>query len=71
MSRAHAARAWDYCTGRGALTRDLSLNFKGLDKVIRAQIQAGVLPQDAETDPGSYVEPGYLDEARATLKPQR
>ena len=71
MSRAHAERGWDYYTGRGALTRDLSLNLKGLDKVIRAQIQAGLLPQDAETDPGGYVEPGYLDEARATLKTRR
>ena len=39
--------------------------------IARAQIQAGLLPQDAETDPGGYVEPGYLDEARATLKTQR
>jgi ABC-type nitrate/sulfonate/bicarbonate transport system substrate-binding protein len=71
MSRAHAERGWDYYTGRGVLARDLSLNLKGLDKVIRAQIQAGLLPQDAETDAGSYVEPGYLDEARATLKTKR
>jgi len=71
MSRAHAERGWDYYTGRGALTRDLSLNLEGLDKVVRAQIRAGLLSQDAAADPGSYVEPGYLDDARATLKTQR
>lgn len=71
MSRAHAERGWDYYTGRSVLTRDLGFNRKGLEKVIRAQIQAGLLPHDAETDPGSYAEPDYLDEARATLKSQR
>lgn len=71
VSRAHAERGWDYYTGRSVLTRDLALNTKGLNKVIRAQIQAGLLAQDAATDPGDYVEPDYLDEARASLKTQR
>jgi len=71
MSRAYAERGWDYYTERSVLTRDLALNTKGLDKVIRAQIQAGLLSPDAATDPGDYVEPDYLDEARASLKTQR
>ena len=71
MSRAHAERGWDYYTGRSVLTRDLGFNTKGLDKVVRAQIQAGLLSPDAAADPGDYVEPSYLEEARASLKTRR
>lgn len=67
MSRVHAGRGWDYYTTRGVLPRDLALNRKGLAKVIAAQILAGLLPPQASAEPGDYIEPAYLDEARASL----
>jgi ABC-type nitrate/sulfonate/bicarbonate transport system substrate-binding protein len=68
--RAYAERAWDYYTSTNALTRDLALNRSGLEKVIQVQIQAALLPKDAPTDSGRYIEPSYLEEARATMNIQ-
>jgi len=63
--RDYAERAWDYYTGTNALTRDMSVNRKGLEKVVATQKQAGLLPQNAPDDAGAYVVDEYLREARA------
>ena len=65
MSQAHAERGWDYYTSRGVLARDLSLNLRGLEEVIKTQIAAGLLPQDSAIDTAPYIEPAYLAQARA------
>ena len=61
----HAERAWDYFTGRNALTHDMSLNMKGLAKVIEVLIEADLLSPDAPKDPAFYVNDEYLREARS------
>ena len=63
--RDYAERAWGYYTGTNALTRDMSVNRKGLEKVVATQKQAGLLPQNAPDDAGAYVVDEYLREARA------
>lgn len=63
-SIAHAERAWDYFTGRNALTRDLAVNLAGLACVIAALREAGLLAADASANPASYVDERYLREAR-------
>jgi ABC-type nitrate/sulfonate/bicarbonate transport system substrate-binding protein len=60
----YALRAWDYYIGTNALTRDLSINRKGLQAVIAAQRHAGLLPATASTDINSYVAGEYLSAAR-------
>ncbi len=62
----YAERAWDYYTGTRALTPDLSVNRKGLQKVIEIQIEAALLPRNAATDPDAYLAQDYLKQARAS-----
>ena len=61
----YAERAWDYYTGTNALTRDMSVNRKGLEKVVVTQKQAGLLPQEAPSEATAYVVDDYLRAARA------
>ena len=61
----YAERAWDYYTGTNALTRDMSVNRKGLEKVVVTQKQAGLLPQEAPSEAAAYVVDDYLRAARA------
>jgi hypothetical protein len=63
MSQAHAERGWEYFTSRGVLARDLSLNLPGLERVIRTQIEAGLLPPQTAVATSPYIEPGYLTRA--------
>jgi ABC-type nitrate/sulfonate/bicarbonate transport system substrate-binding protein len=63
--RDYAERAWDYYTDTNALTRDLSINRKGLEKVIAAQREAGLLPETAPQAVDAYVVNEYLNEARS------
>lgn len=62
--RDYALRAWDYYTGTNALTRDLSINHKGLEAVVAAQRQAGLLPGDAPANMDAYIAAEFLDAAR-------
>jgi ABC-type nitrate/sulfonate/bicarbonate transport system substrate-binding protein len=61
----HAERAWDHFTGTNALTRDLSVNIKGLEHVIATLRQSGHLPEVSPTDPGFYIDGRYLAAARS------
>ncbi len=67
MSLAHAERGWDYYTSHGVLSPDLSLNIRGLEKVIGTQVDAGLLPQGKPPDTTPFIEPGYLAQARARM----
>jgi ABC-type nitrate/sulfonate/bicarbonate transport system substrate-binding protein len=60
----HAERAWDFFTGTDALTRDSSVNLKGLAQVIATLKATGLLARDAPADPAFYVDDSYLREAR-------
>ncbi len=60
----YALRAWDYYVATNALTRDLSINRKGLAAVIAAQRQAGLLPSSAPANPDAYVVDEFLNAAR-------
>jgi ABC-type nitrate/sulfonate/bicarbonate transport system substrate-binding protein len=62
----HAERAWDHFTGTNALTRDASVNVKGLRFVIDTLLDAGLLPIDAPTDPAFYIDDWCLNAARRT-----
>ena len=63
----HAQRAWDHFTGTNALTRDMSVNIKGLEHVIATLRQSGHLPEGSPTDPGFYIDGRYLAAARARV----
>jgi ABC-type nitrate/sulfonate/bicarbonate transport system substrate-binding protein len=60
----HAQRAWDHFTGTNALTRDMSVNIRGLEHVIATLRQSGHLPEGSPTDPGFYIDGRYLADAR-------
>jgi ABC-type nitrate/sulfonate/bicarbonate transport system substrate-binding protein len=60
----HAERAWDYFTGKNALTHDMAVNEKGLAYVIATLKQAGLLAKGAANAPGFYVADEYLAAAR-------
>jgi ABC-type nitrate/sulfonate/bicarbonate transport system substrate-binding protein len=60
----HAERAWDFFTGTNAMTRDVSVNLKGLSQVIATLKEAGLLRHDAPDDPAVYVDDSYLKAAR-------
>src|SRR4029077_19216877 len=64
----YAARAWDYYTRTGTLTRDLAFTEAGLRKVFETQKRAGLLPADLAFDMSKYVAGGYLERAKATVK---
>jgi ABC-type nitrate/sulfonate/bicarbonate transport system substrate-binding protein len=61
----HAERAWDFFTGTNALTRDVSVNAKGLAQVIATLKETGLLAKDAADDPAAYIDDSYLKAARA------
>lgn len=61
----HALKAWDHYTSSNALTRDVSINPKGLSKVVSTLIAAGLLPPSAPTDTSAYVDDRWLREARS------
>ena len=65
---AYAERAWDFYTGTGTLTRELTFTEKGLRKVFETQIKAGLLPATLSFDMSKYIAAGYLERARATVK---
>ncbi|UUX95340.1 ABC transporter substrate-binding protein [Aquabacterium sp. J223] len=69
--RRHAERAWDYYTSTNALTRDLSVNRRGLEVVLDTQRQAGLLPPGAPTGLDAYVDLTWLDAARDLLTTDR
>src|SRR5262245_15926385 len=52
---AHAERAWDHYTETNALTRDVSVNDRGLRKVIETLMAAGLLDRSAPHAPSAYV----------------
>jgi ABC-type nitrate/sulfonate/bicarbonate transport system substrate-binding protein len=60
-----AERAWDYFTGTNAMTRDSSVNPKGLARVIATLKEARLLAREAPDDPATYIDDSYLREARA------
>jgi len=61
----HAERAWDFFTGSNALTRDMSVNAKGIIQVIATLQEAGLLAKAAPSDPGFYIDETCLRDARA------
>ncbi|MET0669655.1 MAG: ABC transporter substrate-binding protein [Xanthobacteraceae bacterium] len=61
----HAERAWDFFTGTDALTRDVSVNLKGLAQVIATLKETNLLAKSASDDPKAYVDESYLKAARA------
>lgn len=63
---AHAQRAWDYYIGTDALTRDMSVNRKGLEMVLATQRRAGLLSAEAPKRLDAYVDDTWLDAARRT-----
>jgi ABC-type nitrate/sulfonate/bicarbonate transport system substrate-binding protein len=65
--RAHAERAWDYFTGRNALTRDLAVNMAGLAEVLAALRNAGLMLPDAPSNAGFYVDESFLRDARQAV----
>ena len=56
----HAERAWDFFTGTNALTRDCSVNTKGLAAVIAKLKEVGLFARDAAADPAAYIDDSYL-----------
>jgi hypothetical protein len=46
------------------MTRDVSVNLKGLSQVIATLKEAGLLRRDAPDDPAVYVDDSYLRTAR-------
>ncbi len=64
---AHAERAWDHYTRTDALTRDVTVNTRGLEKVIATLLAADLLPRSASTQVSSYVVDDYLREAKRSL----
>jgi ABC-type nitrate/sulfonate/bicarbonate transport system substrate-binding protein len=62
----HAERAWDFFTSTNALTRDSSVNLKGLANVIATMKEADLLTRDAPDEPATYIDESFLREARAT-----
>lgn len=60
----HARRAWDYYTSTNALTRDMSINARGLEVVVETQRKAGLLPADAPTVLSRYTDLRWLEAAR-------
>ena len=60
----HAERAWDYFTGKDALTRDMTVNEKGLAYVIATLKEAGLLAKGAPDKPGFYIAGEYLAAAK-------
>jgi ABC-type nitrate/sulfonate/bicarbonate transport system substrate-binding protein len=62
--RDYAERAWDHYTGTGALSRDMAINRKGLEKVIATQMEAGLLSEGASMSTANYVVDDYLRDAR-------
>jgi ABC-type nitrate/sulfonate/bicarbonate transport system substrate-binding protein len=63
-SIAHAERAWDFFTSTDALTRDASVNLKGLAQVIATLKETGLLAKAAADDPKVYVDDSYLKAVR-------
>lgn len=63
-SLAHAERAWDFFTTTDALTRDVSVNLKGLAQVIATLKETGLLAKSASDDPKVYVDDSFLKAAR-------
>lgn len=63
-SQGYAERAWDYYVGTNALTRDLSVNRKGLEVVLDTQIKAGLIPDSAPRSVDFYLETKFLDRAQ-------
>jgi ABC-type nitrate/sulfonate/bicarbonate transport system substrate-binding protein len=57
----YTLRAWDYFTSLGKLTEDMRVNVPGLEKVIDAQIKAGLLPEDARGRQQRYFDQTWLD----------
>ena len=60
----HTERAWDFFTGTNALTRDMSVNRKGVAQVIATLQEADLLSRDAPADPAFYIDDSYLSAAR-------
>lgn len=60
----HAERAWDFFTGSNALTRDSSVNAKGLAAVIATLKETGLLAREAPGEPSHYIDDSYLAAAR-------
>ena len=56
----HAERAWDFFTGSNALTRDSSVNAKGLAAVIATLKETGLLAREAPGEPAHYIDGSYL-----------
>ncbi len=61
----HAERAWDFFTGTDALTRDVSVNLKGLAQVIATLKATDLLANSAPDDPAAYIDDSYLKTARS------
>ena len=60
----HAERAWDFFTSTDALTRDVSVNLKGITQVIATLKETGLLRRGAPDDPKTYIDDSYLKAAR-------
>jgi len=63
----HARRGWRHYTGTNALTRDVSVNPAGLNKVLTTLSAAELLPAGASLDRSHYVVDDYLTAARRSL----
>lgn len=61
--QAHALKAWDHYTKTNALTRDVSVNRKGLAKVIATLKTADLLPSTASDQVEHYFDDACLIEA--------
>ncbi|MBX9825457.1 MAG: ABC transporter substrate-binding protein [Xanthobacteraceae bacterium] len=62
----HAEQAWDHYTRSNALTKDVSVNAAGLQKVIDTLLEARLLNTTAPRELGAYVSEEFLQEARRT-----
>jgi ABC-type nitrate/sulfonate/bicarbonate transport system substrate-binding protein len=60
----HAERAWDFFTGTNALTRDCSVNRKGLAAVIATLKETGHVASEAPSGAAFCIDESYLRAAR-------
>jgi ABC-type nitrate/sulfonate/bicarbonate transport system substrate-binding protein len=59
-----AERAWEFFTGTNALTRDMSVNRRGLSAVLATLRDTGLLAPQTPGDSAFYINDAYLREAR-------
>lgn len=64
LERRYAERGWQEFYDRRPLPSDLSVNMRGMEKVLEIMIQAGLLPSGTTIDPSKYIFPEFLINAQ-------